>query len=66
LQCPPQVSREGSIITCTDFNNVGSVCTAMCKPDYVIDGKETATCQTDGKWTTTDLKCRFVGRQRVN
>ncbi|CAK8684030.1 unnamed protein product [Clavelina lepadiformis] len=64
--CPRIVTAAGSRVTCSDSNNIGSVCTLECEPEYANTGPARRECRANGTWTGDELRCEFVGSQHCS
>ena len=45
------------MISFSTGTDVGSVATHICTPGFFLIGASTRTCQGDGGWSGTDVKC---------
>ena len=53
---PTNPSLIDGSVSCTDTNNVGSVCTFTCNDGFRVNGKTTLTCTANG-WSGAEPTC---------
>jgi len=62
VACPSLTDPDNGIMTCLlgddGISFYKDTCTFICNVGYILSGSHTRTCQSDGRWSGSDARCR--------